>query len=126
MTTVRDEICNLLAEYAHALDDGRVDDLVALFTADATIDFPGTALCTGTDALRDQYDEWRPSGPQRHVVVNTRVTDSGATAANATSDFVFLTRDKGGWSVSLVGRYEDELVYDGAAWRFKYRRATFS
>ena len=115
-----------IAEYTHALDDGRVDDVVATFCADGVIDLPGMGSHEGHDALRAAYTKWAPRRPQRHLVVNTHVTDWNDHQASATSDMIFLLMgEEGGWSVQLVGRYHDVLHHDDGTWRFHHRRAEF-
>jgi hypothetical protein len=114
-----------IAAYTHALDDGRTDDIVATFCADGACDIPGMGTHVGHEALRAAYDNWKPRRPQRHLVVNTLVTDWSATEASAVSDVIFLLQRDTGWSVEVVGRYEDTLHNDGGTWRFHRRAATF-
>ena len=114
-----------LAAYAHALDDGRADDVVATFCPDGAIELPGMGTHEGHDALRAAYTKWAPRRPQRHLVLNTQVKDWDEHEATAISDVVFLLLRDDGWSVQLVGRYHDTLHNDGGAWRFHRRTATF-
>jgi hypothetical protein len=114
-----------IAAYTQALDDGRTDDVVATFCADGGCDIPGLGTYDGHDALRAAYAKWTPRRPQRHLVVNTLVTDWNGDEARAVSDVVFLLHGESGWSVQLVGRYEDTLHRDGEAWRFHRRTASF-
>ena len=114
-----------IAAYTQALDDGRTDDVVATFCADGGCDIPGLGTYEGRDALRAAYDKWKPRRPQRHLVLNTLVTDWTEHEAHATSDVVFLLQGDAGWAIQLVGRYDDTLHRDGDAWRFHRRAATF-
>jgi hypothetical protein len=114
-----------IAAYTQALDDGRTDDVVATFCADGGCDIPGLGTYEGHDALRAAYDNWKPRRPQRHLVLNTLVTDWSEHEAHATSDVVFLLQGDAGWAVQVVGRYDDTLHRDGDAWRFHHRAATF-
>jgi hypothetical protein len=114
-----------IAAYTHALDDGRTDDVVATFCADGGCDIPGLGTFEGHDALRAGYDKWKPRRPQRHLVVNTLVTDWNDLEANAVSDVVFLLKGDAGWAVQVVGRYHDTLQYRDGAWRFYRRVAEF-
>ena len=66
----------------------------------------------GHDALRAAYAGWEPRRPQRHLVVNTHITDWDDHEAKAVSDVVFLLQGKDGWTVQLVGRYHDVLHHD--------------
>jgi hypothetical protein len=114
-----------ITAYAHALDDGRTDDVVATFCPDGACDIPGMGTHQGHDALRDAYSRWKPVGPQRHLVVNTLVTDWNDHEATAISDVVFVVRGDSGWAIQLVGRYRDTLHHDGGGWRFHRRTAEF-
>lgn len=119
-----------IAAYTQALDDGRTDDVVATFCADATVEIPGMGTHVGADAIREAYAAWTPRRPQRHLVLNTLVTEWTADEAHATSDVVFLLKGKDGWAVQVVGRYADVLHragdgIDANQWRFHARRASF-
>jgi hypothetical protein len=114
-----------LAAYTQALDDGRTDDVVATFWPDGGCDIPGLGSYAGHDALRAAYGRWAPRRPQRHLVLNTHVTEWGPDHATAVSDVVFLLLRDAGWSVQLVGRYRDTLAPDGDVWRFRHRAAEF-
>ena len=114
-----------IAAYTQALDDGRTDDVVATFCADGGCDIPGLGTHRGHDALRAAYDAVKPQVPQRHLVVNTLLTEWSESEARAVSDVVFLLRGEIGWSVLLVGRYEDVLHSEAGTWRFHHRAATF-
>ncbi|HTR68865.1 MAG TPA: nuclear transport factor 2 family protein [Mycobacteriales bacterium] len=114
-----------IAAYTQALDDGRTDDVVATFCSDGGCDIPGLGALEGHDALRAAYAALEPQIPQRHLVLNTHVTDWDGHSASASSDVVFLLRTDTGWQVFLVGRYQDTLHFDGGAWRFHHRAAEF-
>ena len=115
-----------IAAYTQALDDGRTDDVVATFCADGSCDMPGMGSQQGHDALRAVYAKWKPRRPQRHLVLNTLLTDWDEHEATAVSDVVFLLKGDAGWAVQVVGRYRDVLHHDGdGVWRFHRRTATF-
>jgi hypothetical protein len=114
-----------IAAYTQALDDGRTDDVVATFCSDGGCDIPGLGTHDGHDALRAAYTAVEPQWDQRHLVLNTLVTDWDDHEAQATSDVVFLLKGSGGWSVELVGRYHDTLHFDDGRWRFHRRVAEF-
>ena len=114
-----------LAAYTQALDDGRTDDIVATFCSDGVVEIPGMGTHAGHDALRAAYTKWKPRKPQRHLVLNTLVTDWNAHEANAISDVVFLLQGDAGWAVQIVGRYRDALHNDDGTWRFHRRVAEF-
>lgn len=114
-----------IAAYTQALDDGRTDDVVATFCPDGVCDIPGMGTHEGHDALRQAYSQWKPRRPQRHLVVNTLVTDWNHDEANAISDVIFLLQGDSGWTIQLVGRYHDMLHHDDGTWRFHRRTAKF-
>ena len=114
-----------IAAYTQALDDGRTDDVVATFCPDGGCDIPGLGTYDGHDALRAAYAKWTPRRPQRHLVLNTLVTEWSDEEATAISDVVFLLLGDAGWAIQLVGRYEDTLHRDGGSWRFHRRTASF-
>ena len=114
-----------LAAYTQALDDGRTDDVVATFCRDGVCDIPGMGTHEGHDALREAYSRLKPQRPQRHLVVNTLVTDWDDHQANAISDVVFVLQGSSGWAIQLVGRYQDTLHHSAGTWRFHHRAAEF-
>jgi len=114
-----------MAAYAQALDDGRTEDVVATFCADGIVEIPGSGTFEGHDAIRNAYAGLTPRLPQRHVVVNTLVTEWDDHHANAVSDLLFLQKGESGWAVQLVGRYRDTLRHDEGAWHFQRRTMKF-
>ncbi|RYE37412.1 MAG: nuclear transport factor 2 family protein, partial [Hyphomicrobiales bacterium] len=62
---------------------------------------------------------------QRHLVANTLITSATEEQATATSDVAFFQRGESGWSVQVLGRYEDTLRLHGGAWRFHKRTTTY-
>jgi hypothetical protein len=114
-----------IAAYTQALDDGRTDDVVATFCPDGGCDIPGMGTHEGHDALREAYAGWKPRRPQRHLVVNTLVTDWNDHEASAVSDVVFIMQGDAGWAIQTVGRYTDTLHCVDGTWRFHRRTAAF-
>jgi hypothetical protein len=114
-----------IAAYTHALDDGRTDDIVATFCPDGACEIPGMGTHVGRDALHAAYSKWKPRRPQRHLVVNTLITDWNDQEATAVSDVIFLLQGDAGWAIEIVGRYHDTLHQADGTWRFHRRVATF-
>jgi len=114
-----------IARYAQALDDGRTDDIVATFCPDGVCDIPGMGTHTGHDALREAFAKWKPRLPQRHLVLNTLVSEWDAREATAISDVVFLLWGDTGWAIKLVGRYHDVFHQGEGSWLLHHRTATF-
>ena len=122
---VAEGVRNTIAAYTQALDDGRTDDVVATFCPDGVVEIEGMGTHEGHDALREIYTQWKPRGPQRHLVLNTLVTDWSDDDATAVSDVVFLFKADTGWSVFTVGRYTDTFHRDGDTWKFHRRAGAF-
>jgi hypothetical protein len=114
-----------IAAYTQALDDGRIEEVVATFCPDGAVDMPGLGYHVGHDALRTAYESVKPRRPQRHLVVNTLVTAWSEEEVKAVSDVIFILQGKAGWAIQLVGRYHDTLHNDGGVWRFHQRVAEF-
>ena len=115
-----------LAAYTQALDDGRTDDVVATFCPDGVCEIPGMGTHAGSRRPRARpTPRWKPRRPQRHLVVNTLVTDWNDHEASAISDVIFLLQGEAGWAIQLVGRYHDALRQSEGTWRFHHRRAEF-
>jgi len=122
---VAEGVRHTIATYTQALDDGRTDDVVATYCPDGVCEIPGMGTHTGHDALRAAYTKWAPRRPQRHLVLNTVISKDDAGEVKAISDVVFLLLGDSGWSVEIVGRYDDTLHQTDAGWRFHRRAATF-
>ena len=125
LADVSEGVRRTLAAYAHALDDGRTDDVVATFCVDGAIDMGDLGSFTGHDELRSAYARWVPRARQRHLVLNTYITEWDDDEAEAISDVVFLLEREGAWGVQVVGRYHDVLRHEHGTWRFQSRRAVF-
>lgn len=114
-----------IAAYAQALDTGRVDDLVELFTPDGVSEIAGMATFEGHDQLRAGYANFVPEQPQLHLAGNTVITSWSADEARAVSNLAFFQRDESGWAVRLVGRYDDTFRLYKGSWRFQRRITSF-
>lgn len=114
-----------IVAYARALDEGRTDDVVTTFCPDGAAEIQGFGTFRGYDELRAAYEKWKPRRPQRHLVVNTLVTEWTDDRASATSDVIFILLGDAGWSIQLVARYDDTLRHESGTWRFQHRAARF-
>ncbi|WP_280490349.1 nuclear transport factor 2 family protein [Nocardia carnea] len=117
---------NAIAAYAHALDDGRTDDVVAQFTARGVSEIVGYGTFEGHAALQEGYSGLVPAKPQRHLVTNTAIVSISPDEVVATSDLVWLVRDEKGWIVEGTGRYQDTLRNEDGVWRFAHRTLRFT
>ena len=121
----REAIRDTIARYAALVDRGRFDELVALFTADATLEAGDLPPAQGRDAIRALLQvvgtrlaaaESRPY--IRHHVSSVVIDVESPSAARASSYFLAVTpRGPDHW-----GRYRDRLVPVGVRWLFQHRR----
>ena len=110
-----------IAAHAQAQDDGRTDDLVALYSADGVVNVPNLVTLEGETALREGFAGWKPQTPQRHMVTNTLLTDWSDDEATAVSDVAFVQKGDAGWAVQAAGRYHDTFVRQDGEWRIRRR-----
>ena len=90
------------------------------------IDIPGMGTHEGHDALRAAYAGWSRNAPQRHLVLNTLVTDWSDDEATAISDVIFLLQGKDGWSPRWSAATTTCSTADDGTWRFHRRTAEFT
>ncbi len=115
-----------IASYTQAVDAGRTDDVLATFTEDGSVDIPGIGAHQGWEAMREAYDAIAPKAPQRHLIVNTLVTEWDEHEATAKSDLVFMVHNGQQWMTFLTGRYTDNLRQVDGEWKFSRRTAEFT
>ena len=107
----------LLSQYAQAADDGRVEDLGALFIADGQFRARGQTL-TGPSAIAEFLrGRLQPDNPGRHVVFNT-IVELEPDGARAVSDFLMVRRIDGVLVNEVAGRFHDRFVHTTDGWRF--------
>lgn len=115
------DIIRLISEYCHAIDDGRIEDWLDLFTADGSFEMLGTTR-TGREEIRAFASGVGTAGALRHFAANPEIDVDGDTAT-AMVDHILLRRDEDGtWGLMAVGRWHDELVRERDRWRFRSRR----
>ena len=120
----REQIRDTIARYAHCVDGGRFDDLVALFGPNGVLEVDGEPAHRGRDAIRALVtgtgrDIAAGTGASRirHHVSNVLIEPEPPDRARARCYFLAVT-DRG---VDHWGRYRDELVQTGDGWRFAHR-----
>jgi 3-phenylpropionate/cinnamic acid dioxygenase small subunit len=121
----KDAIREVLAEYCFRLDDGRFDEMAALFTEGGTWETAfGTA--TGRQAiaelarsLRTRVAEPRPRAV--HLVTNIVITLDGERAT-IRSNWMVMQNSPEGPRIGSGGAYNDEMVKEDAVWLFRYRK----
>jgi 3-phenylpropionate/cinnamic acid dioxygenase small subunit len=120
MTTDREAIATLLAEYCHLCDDGELDALVDRFTEDGVFAFGDRSLTGREQMLRWFSKTQSPERRGKHLTTNSIIEVDG-DRATAVSDFVFFEKVDGRPVPFMAGTYVDELVRDGDRWRFRRR-----
>ena len=130
------QIYELMDRYGVVHDFGTPEDYAGLFTPDAEISIgAGPPVVKGHDALvaMAARDHQRFGGPatadgkaaliMRHVISNRMVELVGKDAARGSSYVTTLIKTPdNGLAVLSIGRYQDEYVRQGGAWRISKRR----
>src|SRR5437879_10116710 len=108
----REQIRETVARYAHLVDTGRLDELVALFAEDGTLEAGDRPPAHGRAAIRNLFLDTghrlaaAASPLIRHHVSNVMIEVGDAASANAVSYFLVITeRGPDHW-----GRYRDRFV----------------
>jgi len=121
----REQIRDTIARYAHCVDGGRFDELVALFIRDGILEVEGEPAHRGRDAIRafvtgTGHDLAVGTGAPRirHHVSNVLIDLEGPDRARARCYFLAVT-DRG---TDHWGRYRDDLVRTNDGWYFARRR----
>ena len=112
-----EEIRELIAAYALALDAGDVDECVRLFTADAQFLVYGRSF-DGHEAIRKMFQD-APRGLHLTGVSHIEIHDNTAAAR---SQVLFV---RAGDLHLRPALYDDEFVREGTEWRFQRRRCQF-
>lgn len=122
MTSDKDEIRELLARYCFALDEGRFEDMAALFTQDGVWE---TAFGTGTGragiVAQARGIATGPRPPRVHLTTNI-VIDLNGDTATARSNWLLFQNSDSGPSIGSGGAYYDSLVKTDGSWLFAHRR----
>ncbi len=114
------QVARVLARYCHLVDDGRFDELVALFTVDGTFAF-GDLAATGPEELRAWFEQMQPPELRgKHLTANLIVDVDGDDAV-AVSDFVFFAFRDRRLVPMVAGRYRDEVTRVDGAWLIRRR-----
>jgi 3-phenylpropionate/cinnamic acid dioxygenase small subunit len=121
----KEAIREVLAQYCFRLDDGRFDEMAALFSENGTWD-TAFGRATGRAAIAELAHSIRTrAGEQRpravHLVTNISITLDGASA-QARSNWTVVQNSPQGPKVGSGGAYHDELVKEHTQWLFRYRK----
>ncbi|WP_262106573.1 nuclear transport factor 2 family protein [Arthrobacter sp. Marseille-P9274] len=118
-------IRRLTHEYSWAVDNSRLDDIVALFTEDAEWDVTAFGMDTvrGADAIRAFYAGLIENTTHRcHLALNHLIDVDGDTAVARVYIHAFVTMPDGRRDESL-GYYSDNYIRTGQGWKFQRRAA---
>lgn len=122
----RIEIQDLIARYAHAIDDRDWDALDGVFTEDAIIDYTDVGGARGTLAETKAYlaGAMKLFTGFQHMSSTTRLDIDGDTATARTILFnPMVMQHEGEERVFFIGLwYCDDLVRTDRGWRIRHRR----
>ena len=130
---------NFLADYAHRLDDGRIDDWTGFFTADAVYQittrenfeagYPiGIVLCNGRGMMEDRVLALKTANvfephTHCHIVGRPDLREESPGVISARSNFsVYRTMESGETSLFAIGKYLDRIVFEAGEPKFRERR----
>jgi uncharacterized protein (TIGR02246 family) len=114
----REHIRDLIARYNLAGDRGWIDEMLSLFTPDATLCVDGVPH-VGTDAIRAVFTSAGGPSPEliRHHTATLRIDVSSPEQACARCYFQVLTVN----GLDHWGRYTDRFACRDGEWRFTHR-----
>jgi ketosteroid isomerase-like protein len=118
-----DLIRRALSEYSRRCDDGRFEELAELFTEDARL-MVLDQVVEGRAAVRGYLERVQADGSRGMHVTSNSLIDVDGDVATAATDYLFVRPGGDGLAIIAAGRYLDELVRDGAGWRFRVRTIT--
>jgi len=113
------EISDLIGRYCMLFDDEDWAALDELWTDDAAFVVEDQAF-EGRQVLMDFLSNCLPAGYRTKHMISRPVVELGAdgTTARARTDVVWIAAN---FENTIVGRYDDDLVRDDGAWRFRRR-----
>lgn len=114
----RERVRDVIAHYNLAGDRGWIDDMVALFTPDATMTVDGVEH-VGRDAIRKVFTNATSPHPEliRHHVATLKIEVPGPSCATARCYFQVLTVN----GLDHWGRYTDRFTCVDGDWLFTRR-----
>jgi hypothetical protein len=123
MTTIlldKDAIREVLHRYCVCMDEGRFDELAALFTPDGDWVAP-YRHAHGPADIAAWLRQSVPALPRRmHYVMNSIIQVADKTAG-ARSNYLVMVEGPDGPLPSVCGTYVDRLVKQADGWRFQRR-----
>ncbi|MFF1836602.1 nuclear transport factor 2 family protein [Streptomyces sp. NPDC058231] len=116
----RAAVTELIALHGHLVDDGELDRLGELFTADVVYDLSdfGSAPLHGVAAIRDAALAMGERNPVGHHITNIVLTGIADDRVRARSKGIGINADGTCGSVT----YEDTIVRRADGWRISHRK----
>ncbi len=122
----KEQIAQLLIDYGRHLDSRDLAAYAALFATDGEW-VGGFGTVKGRANIQAFMEESLGAGPNRggsyHIMSNVVITVKG-DSATAWSRWTFVTPGERGATIAQAGRYDDTLVRENGAWKFKRRVAS--
>ena len=135
---VRRQIEDLIADYAHAIDDDRLEEWPDFFTDDCSYRIinrenhakgrrVGIMNCSSKGMLRDRILALREANVYephfyRHLQSGIRITGMDGDAYVVETSFAIVrTMQEGDMSIFCAGKFVDEIVFDGDTPLFRKR-----
>ena len=135
---VRRQIEDLIADYAHAIDDDRLEEWPDFFTDDCSYRIinrenhakgrrVGIMDCSSKGMLRDRILALREANVYephfyRHLQSGIRITGMDGDAYVVETSFAIVrTMQEGDMSIFCAGKFVDEIVFDGDTPLFRKR-----
>lgn len=122
---VAEHVRAVIAAHAQAQDDGRAEDVAALYTSDGVLVIPGYGTFEGSAAVRALWEQAVPRAPQRHITTNVLLTSWNDEEARSSTDVVFVQKGEAGWAVQIVARYHDTFRNVDGTWLLARRDEEF-
>lgn len=130
---------SFLADYAHRLDDGKIDEWTGFFTENATYlittrenfeaGYPiGIMLCKGRGMMEDRVLALKTANVFElhtycHIVGRPDLREESPGAFAARSNFiVYRTMEDGEAKLFATGKYLDRIVFEAGAPKFSERK----
>jgi len=117
----KDAIRELLHRYCFCMDEGRFDELAALFSDDGQWVAPYRTAKGPADIAAWLKQSVPPSPRRVHYVMNS-IIDCDGMRATARSNYLVMVEGVNGPFPSVCGVYDDVLVKQQAGWRFQCRQ----
>ena len=121
----KEQIAQLLIDYGRHLDSRDLAAYAALFATDGEW-VGGFGTVKGRANIQAFMEKSLGTGPNRggsyHIISNFAITVTG-DSATAWSRWTFVTPGERGATIAQAGRYDDTLVRENGAWKFKRRVA---